>query len=128
MIKKIKMSALISISVGLISLLCMAVIFFALSSSVTSIVKSQTVCNMTTALEGQANLIEQFVADSELLMKEYATSADLKKLLIDPENPEYIAAAQSYTSKFFSNLDEWEGVYLSDWDTKVLAHSSPSAV
>lgn len=128
MIKKIKMSALISISVGLISLLCMAVIFFALSSSVTSIVKSQTVRNMTTALEGQANLIEQFVADSELLMKEYATSADLKKLLIDPENPEYIAAAQSYTSKFFSNLDEWEGVYLSDWDTKVLAHSSPSAV
>ena len=128
MIKKIKMSALISISVGLISLLCMAVIFFALSSSVTSIVKSQTVCNMTTALEGQANLIEQFVADSELLMKEYATSADLKKLLIDPENPEYIAAAQSYTSKFFSNLDEWEGVYLSDWNTKVLAHSSPSAV
>lgn len=122
------MSALISISVGLISLLCMAIIFFVLSSNVTSIVQSQAVGNMTTALEGQTNLIEQFVADSELLMKEYATSADLKKLLSDPENPEYIAAAQSYTEKFFSNLDEWEGVYLSDWNTKVLAHSSPNAV
>lgn len=128
MIKKIKMSALISISVGLISLLCMAVIFFALSSNVMSIVKSQAVGNMTTTLEGQANLIEQFVADSELLMKEYATSADLKKLLTEPENPEYIAAAQSYTERFFSNLNKWEGVYLSDWNTKVLAHSSPSAV
>ena len=128
MIKNMKMSTLISLCTGLISFLCMAILFLFISSRVSDIVTGQAVGNMTTALEGQANLIEQFVADSELLLKEYASAPVVKKLLSDPENPEYIAAAQSYTEKFYSNLVEWEGVYLSNWDTKVLAHSSAGAV
>ncbi len=128
MIKNLKMSTLISIATGLISLLCMSILFLFISSSVSEIVTGQAVGNMTTALEGQANLIEQFVGDSELLLKEYASAPIVKKLLSDPENPEYIAYAQAYTEKFFSNLEKWEGVYLSNWDTKVLAHSSAGAV
>lgn len=128
MIKNMKMSTLISLCTGLISFLCMAILFLFISSRVSDIVTGQAVGNMTTALEGQANLIEQFVADSELLLKEYASAPVVKKLLSDPENPECIEAAQSYTEKFYSNLVEWEGVYLSNWDTKVLAHSSAGAV
>ena len=128
MIKKMKLSTLISLSLGLISFLCMTVLVIFISTRVSGVVREQAVGNMTTALEGQANLIEQFVADSELALKEYATASDIKKLLSDPENPEYIESAQKYTERYFANLNEWEGVYLSNWDTKVLAHSSAGAV
>ena len=93
MIKKMKLSTLISLSLGLISFLCMTVLVIFISTRVSGVVREQAVGNMTTALEGQANLIEQFVADSELALKEYATASDIKKLLSDPETPEYIESA-----------------------------------
>lgn len=105
----------------------MTFLVFFISTRVSDVVTAQVVGNMTTALEGQANLIEQFVADSELALKEYATAPDIKKLLSEPENPEYIESAQKYTERYFANLVEWEGIYLSNWDTKVLAHSSAGA-
>lgn len=128
MLKNFKMSTLISICVGVITLLCMTVLYFILSRRVTDIVEQKAADNMMTALNGQGNIIELYVEDSERFMIEYASADEVKNILTDPENPEYIAAAQAYTEKYFSNLDEWEGVYTSDWDTKVLAHASPGAV
>lgn len=122
------MSTSISICVGVISLVCMIVSYSVLSGSVTNTVSKQSAENMITALDGQANLIDLFVSDSETIMKEYGTAHELKELLLDPENPEKIAVAQAYTEKYFGNLYQWEGVYLSNWDTKVLAHSSAGAV
>ena len=57
MIKKMKLSTLISLSLGLISFLCMAVLVIFISTRVSGVVREQAVGNMTTALEGQANLI-----------------------------------------------------------------------
>ena len=45
---------------------------------------------------GQAGLIERFVENSELMLKEYASAADIKKLLSQPDNPEYIDTAQNH--------------------------------
>lgn len=128
MLKNFKMSTLISVCVGVITLLCMAVLYFILSGRVTDIVEQKAADNMMTALNGQGDIIELYVSDSEKFMIEYAAADEVKNILTDPENPEYIAAAQAYTEKYFSNLDEWEGVYTSDWNTQVLAHSSPGVV
>ena len=85
MIKKMKLSTLISLSLGLISFLCMTVLVIFISTRVSGVVREQAVGNMTTALEGQANLIEQFVADSELALKEYATA--YQKAALRPRKP-----------------------------------------
>ncbi len=128
MIKNLKMSTSISICVGIISLVCMIVFYAVLSGSVTSTVSAKSTENMLTALDGQANLIDLFVTDSEILMKEYASANELKELLLDPDNLQKTAVAQKYTEDYFKNLHQWEGVYLADWDTKVLAHSNTGAV
>ncbi len=128
MIKNLKMSTSISICVGVISLVCMIVFYCVLSGIVTNVVSEKSTDNMITALDGQANLIDLFVADSETLLKEYGSANELRELLLDPGNEQKIAVAQSYTENFFGNLNQWEGVYLSNWDTKVLAHSSAGAV
>lgn len=128
MIKNLKISTVISICVGVISFLCMAIFYIVLNGNVSSAIEKKSLDNMMTALDGQANLIDQFVSDSEVLLREYATADEITNLLKDPDNASYVAAAQTYTEKYFKNLHQWEGVYLSNWDTKVLAHSSAGAV
>ncbi len=83
---------------------------------------------MTTSLAGQASVIDLFVSDSERMLQSYASADEITNLLKEPDNAEYISAAQDYTEKYFSKLNQWEGIYLSNWDTKVLAHSSAGAV
>ncbi|MBQ9384897.1 MAG: methyl-accepting chemotaxis protein [Ruminiclostridium sp.] len=99
-----------------------------MSGKVTSTVSRKFTENMLTALDGQTNLIEQFVRNSEILMKKYGSANELKELLLDPSNEAKLASAQSYTENFFKNLYQWEGVYLGDWDTQVLAHSNKGAI
>ena len=128
MIKHLKMSTAISIFVGLISAACMVVFYIILSGKVTSAVSKKSTENMLTTLDGQTNLIEQFVSDSEILLKQYGTANELKDLLLDPTDQAKLDSAQSYTEKFFKNLYQWEGVYLGNWDTEVLAHSNKGAI
>lgn len=128
MIKNLKISTIISFFVGLISFICMAVFYFVLSGTVSSVIANKARDNMMTALDGQANLIELFVSDSETLLKEYSTANELKELLLDPDNAQKATVAQKYTEDYFRNLYQWEGVYLSNWETGVLAHSNAGAV
>jgi methyl-accepting chemotaxis protein len=106
----------------------MAVFYIVLNGNVSSAIENKSLDNMMTALDGQANLIEQFVSDSELLLREYATADEITNLLKYPDNSANLTAAQAYTEKYFKNLHQWEGIYLGDWDTNVLAHSNTGAV
>lgn len=73
-------------------------------------------------------MIGLFVQESERSLRQYATADELKELLLEPDDAAKQQAAQAYTERFFAQLESWEGVYLSKWDTTVLAHSSPSVV
>ena len=128
MIKKFKISTIVSICVALITVLCMASLYIILSLSVSSTVEDKSNDNMMTALEGQANLIDVFVSDSELILKQYASADEITNIANEPDNPLFIQQAQAYTERFFNKLHQWEGIYVSDWNTKVLAHSNADAV
>ena len=122
------MAVVISVCIGLVSLMCMAGFYLVLRNNVSNAVAEQAEDNMKTVIDGQSELIDLFVKDSETLMREYASADEIKALLLDPEDQTAKARAQEYTQKYYSSLYKWEGVYLSDWSTKVLAHSNPSAV
>lgn len=128
MFRNMKMKTLLSLGVGFVSLICLTVSGLVIGGRVSDITRESAIENMNTSLAGQASLIELFVSDSESMLKSYASADEITNLLKEPENPEYIAAAQTYTEKYFSKLSQWEGIYLSNWDTKVLAHSSAGAV
>lgn len=108
--KNMKMATIITLSVAVISLLCLSCLYLVMTSSVTQTSKQSSIDNMYTALDGQANMIELFVQESERSLRQYATADELKELLLAPDNAAKQQAAQAYTERFFAQLESWEGV------------------
>lgn len=126
--KNQSMSVVIALWITVLTVLCMVVMGVSVSSGAADAMETTAINNMMTALDGQAEILDQYVNWSELLMREYATADEIYNVIKYPENEEYVKAAQAYTEKFFANLNMWEGVYVSNWSTTVLAHSNPAAV
>lgn len=128
MFRNKKMSTVISLGVALIAFFAMASLYFFLSSNLSTLTKDNAIDNMTTGLNGEAAIITEFFENSEYLLKEYSTAPAIKELLEKPDDPARIAKAQTYTEDYHSLLNNWEGIYVSKWDTTTLAHCNPDAV
>lgn len=126
--KNQSMSVVIALWITILTVLCMAVMSVSVSTSTSNAMETSAINNMMTALGGQTEILNQYVKLSEGFMREYATADEIYNVTKYPDNAEYVKAAQAYTEKFFANLDMWEGVYVSNWNTTVLAHSNPGAV
>lgn len=61
-------------------------------------------------------------------VKTFATAPIVKEFLLDPDNKELAAKAEQYTVDYFGALDGWEGIYIADWNTKVLTHPAPPVI
>ena len=61
-------------------------------------------------------------------LQAYASAPIVKEFLKNPDDPKLAAEAEQYTMDFYSSLDGWEGLYIADWDTQVMAHSNQGAV
>ena len=35
---------------------------------------------------------------------------------------------QSYTADYYSGLNNWEGIYIGEWNTHIVAHSNPKVI
>lgn len=126
--KNLRMHMIISICVSFITFICLMILAYSVNRSVSSAIEEKVVDNMSTAVEGQANVIQVFINEQTVSMRVFASANAVTDLLKNPDDPERVEAAQRYVEKFYSYLKDWEGVYISDWNTKVLAHSSVGAV
>lgn len=126
--KNRKMSTVVAMGAILIAVVCLGVLYAISSQSTTKSMEQAAVNNMKTAMNLQTGIIRQFVGESERYLKEYATAAELRDLLKNPNDPEKVKVAQEYTERYFKELNGWEAVYMSNWNTTVLAHSSADAV
>ena len=61
-------------------------------------------------------------------MKTYATSPVIMDYLKNPGDAALAEKAEQYTIDFFGKLEGWEGIYLADWNSKVLTHPAPPVV
>lgn len=126
--KNQKLSTVMTISVAIISVVCIAFLYLMTNTNTSVIMEQLTKNQMSTALDAQAALVRQYVDASERLLREYASAKEVKELILHPEDEQIQAEAQQYTDRFYKNLQNWEGVYTSNWDTVVLAHSNHGAV
>lgn len=126
--KNMKMATIITICVGLISLLFLALLTVGVSGNVSDSMKEKAIDIMTTALNGQSTLIENYVAEQGVTLRQFGKANAVLDLLNHPDDPAYQEAAQAYTERFYAGLSNWEGVYISKWTTQVLTHSNPPAV
>ena len=128
MFRNQKMSTVISAGVALIAVFVMGLLYLFLSNNISILTKDNAIDNMTTGLNGEAAIISEFIDNSERLLKEYSTAPAIRELLEKPNDPERVAKAQKYTEDYHQSLSNWEGIYVSTWDTTTLAHCNPDAV
>ncbi len=90
--------------------------------------KSYTRDSLVQVIDGIGIAFDQTVIQNQETLKAYATAPILKEALQHPDDPEIAAKAQQYTLDYFGSIDGWEGLYLADWDSKVMTHPNEGVI
>ncbi|MBP5151456.1 MAG: hypothetical protein ILP13_00925 [Lachnospiraceae bacterium] len=83
---------------------------------------------LVTIIEGTGTSFDFATTKAKETLRAFSTAPVILNALLDPNDPEKIEAANKYTNDFFAGLEGWEGLYLADWNTKVLTHQVPAIV
>lgn len=126
--KNMKMTTKIALAVGIVVALGIGLIFFLSNKNMTSEMKKSTLSNMHTSVDAQTEIIESYIKDGEALMLAFGQAPIVRELLKNPDDAELQAKAQAYTLQYYGKLINWEGVYVGDWNTKVLTHPAPPVI
>ena len=149
--KQLKMKTLIISIVSVTTAVGIALLCILASVNSNSMLREKINENMSTYLDAQAKSVEEFVTNSEQKLKLFSES-DLVKQLIkedlantDRQLPEFndesynttafytdnypsYPAAQAYTMRYYGDLDNWEGLYVGNYETRILTYSVPPVI
>lgn len=123
MFKNLKMRLSLTIVILTLTIVCIFLLYFTANSGMTGLMKKSAKEKMQAELNAQAALIEEFVNHQEDTLKEFSLNPIIKEYLNDISNEEKFKAVQAYTEEYYSNLDNWEGVYVAELSTHIVAHS-----
>ncbi len=126
--KNFKMSTIITAIISVVAAVCILLLYLVASGSMMRTMRDTAVDNMQTSLEARAAIIEEYVDKAENLLISYSKAPVVVELLKAPGDAGAVKAAQAYTEDFYAGLKGWEGIYIAEWDTHVLAHSDPAVV
>lgn len=126
--KNLKMSTVITTIISLVAAICILLLFLSASGSMMKTMRNTAMDNMHTSLEARVALIQEYVDKAENLLVAYGKAPVVAQLLKNPQDAGAVSAAQSYTESFYAGLEGWEGIYIAEWNTHVLAHSNPNVV
>ncbi len=84
--------------------------------------------SMTSLISETGVAFDSSTENAKKTMQTFATSPVIINYLKDQDNAELARQAESYTKDFFGKLDGWEGIYLANWDSKVLTHPTDAVV
>ena len=91
-------------------------------------IKTYTHDSLVQVITGVGNTFDAMVVKNQETLKGFSKSPILREALLHPEDEAIAASAQQYTLDYFGSLQGWEGLYLADWNTKVLTHPNESAI
>lgn len=123
-----KLSRKITLGIMLIVVACMSLLYVTADKTLRGLIQKSEQSHMESLLTAQASLIEEFVTNQEELLIAYSKTPAVRELLKDVNNKQKQSATQAYTEDYFGSLDNWEGLYIGEWNTHVIVHSNPSVV
>ena len=89
----------------------------------------QTTNNSMIALTSEVREgINNYISSCEDILKTFTTAPIVKEALLNPNDVDIQARAQQYTLDFFGKLEGWEGIYIADWQSKVLTHPASPVI
>ena len=110
------------------SILCLSFLYVTTQSGMTRLMKTSAKEKMKTSLNSQAALVDEYVAHQEDLLKKYSISPEVVDYLKDLNNVSKKEKAQAFTEKYYAGLDNWEGLYVAEWNTHIIAHSNKKVI
>lgn len=123
MFKNLKMRLSLTIVILSLTIICICLLYFTANSGMTDLMKESAINRMNAELNAQATLIEEYIDHQEDVLKEYSIDPVIKEYLKDISDESKLKNVQKYTEEYFSNLDNWEGLYIAELSTQILAHS-----
>lgn len=65
---------------------------------------------------------------NETILKNFSQAPMVKEFLKNPADPVLAQKMEQYTLDYFGQLKGWEGIYLADWNSKVLTHPTKPVI
>ena len=90
--------------------------------------KNTAINNLQTIVQERSQIVENYVQESEVILSAYSKAGEILNVLKNPENKSAVDAAQKYTESFSADINNLEGLYVSEWNTHVLAHTNAGVV
>lgn len=90
--------------------------------------KESTISSMEAIASERAQMIRNYVTETENSLIAYSKAGEIKAVLENPANATAVENAQAYTEDFSKDISNLEGIYVSEWDTHVLAHTNADVV
>lgn len=128
MFKSMKLKSMITVAVAVIAFAGMIFLYFTANRNMSNAMRQSALENMRVSLEGQGQVIEEYIVQNENLVQAYAHAPMLEKCVRYKKSAPYQQEAQEYTDAYFEFLDQWEGIYVADWDTVVMTHQNPDII
>ncbi len=126
--KNVKMSTKITVVTWIVITICICCLYIIASRNLTTVMKKSELENLNASLSVETNIIAEYISHQEDLLVAFSDNTKVIEFLKDPTNEEKRQLAQEYTERFYNRLDNWEGLYIGEWDTHVIAHSNPDVV
>lgn len=128
MYRNIKISVRTSIMVTVLLLVGFFVLWIRVDNKATVMVTDIISNQMSDAVESRSAIINDYVKQAEEYMIAFSRSDEVRNILLDPENEEYVKRAQQYTVDFANVKGVFEGLYIATPETLILTHTSESAI
>lgn len=126
--KNLKISSIFMTSVLVSTVLCISLLYQLASHSSQAAIHTGMQHNMDTYLQAETSAVQDFVSSSEQSLILFSKSPIVKEYLKDQNNKDLFQKAQSYTTEYYNHLENWEGLYIANWNSKVLTYNVPEVI
>ena len=114
---------------ALLPLLCSSIILsIVLISKSSKEMTNSTSKSLVTIIEGTGEAFDYATDTNARILEAYASAPIVTEVLKNPNDAQLVAKAQQYTLDYFGKLEGWEGLYIADWNTKVITHPSEAVI
>lgn len=125
---KITLGQKITVSVMVMQIIVILLLSVFVTNSATAGTKETAINNMEAITQERAQIVRNYVKETENTLTAYSRAGEITALLKKPTDAAATAAAQKYTETFSGDVANLEGLYASEWNTHVLAHTNAAVV
>lgn len=126
--KQVKVTYLIIVLIMVIQIAVLSVLYTVVSTSINENISESTIASMQTMVTERSQIISNYVNETESYLTAYSRAGEIEALLLNPTDAQATKQAQKYTEIFSADIPNLEGIYVSEWNTHVLAHTNPAVV